>query len=121
MKIGPPRVYKELISGNFPKNIEERSIFSLFLAYLCFRTNAQRQDAAKLMGLELQSRMYAFAENDSTFDKLTRDTEAKRGGEAMPPEIKEKVRGLMKDPSDLQIKIHKDQTFAAFLPGGQSR
>jgi hypothetical protein len=59
--------------------------------------------------------MYALAENDGAFDKLTRDAEAKRG-EAMPPEIKEIIRGIMKDPSGLQINIHKDQTFAAFSP-----
>ena len=87
----------------------------MFLAYLYFRTSAQRQDAAKLLGLNLQAWMYAFAENDSAFDKLTRDAEAERG-DAMPPEIKTIIRGLMRDPSGLQIKIRKEQTFAAFSP-----
>jgi hypothetical protein len=71
-------IYKEMLKGNFPNDIEERSIFSLFLAYVYFRTRAQRQDTAHLMGLGIQSLMYAYAENDCAFDTLTRKAEAER-------------------------------------------
>lgn len=91
-------VYEDLLNWRLPKDAQARINFAQFLALMYTRTTAMRRMAGEVRGRGAQIHNYAYASNPEAFEALTHRVEAEEG-EKMDPELKEKVRQAMLNPS----------------------
>jgi len=105
-------VYDDLLKGRLPQNPQARLYFAQFLALMHTRTTAMRRMAGEIWGRGAQIHSYAYASNPKAFEGLTRRVEAEKG-DKMDPELKEKVRQAMLNPSGYAMEVSKESTFMA--------
>jgi hypothetical protein len=105
-------VYEDLLNLRLPKDAQARFDFAQFLALMYTRTTAMRRMAGEVRGRGAQIHSYAYASNPKAFESLTRRVETEKG-EKLDPELKEKVRQAMLNPSGYTMEVSKESTLIA--------
>lgn len=106
-------VYNSLLRGGIPKkDTQVRVYFAEFLAMMYVRTSGMRRMNAEIRSRAIQTKSFAYAQNDAAFNQLIRGLEKDRG-ETITPKIKEEMRAMMRDPSMYEVEIPKHMTLSA--------
>lgn len=92
---------------------QERADFSSFLALMYVRTNAFRRLWAEMHGQMMQVRLYATAAHDEAWATMLRRYEAEHGERT--PEMRERRRKAMLDPSAYALGFPRERTLGALM------
>lgn len=107
-------VYLELLAGKIPPYSQAKYDFAQYLALAHVRTRTMRRMSAEQAGKLMQVRHYAHGQDKALFEQSMQSYE-ETIGKTFEPEVRERIRQMLLDPSDFILSLPKSYGFRPFL------